>query len=137
MKLELIADSFFHKSKAPILKGEVNDFPESYLEAFPNVFKVYVGHTEKTVVEIKEESDDLFDLSKLDEQNNDLLDFKEPGDIFSDERLPASAELQKLTKTELSRMNGDQLKEIASMYGIDPSGYDTVKALRNALKEAI
>jgi len=130
MKLELIADSFFHKSKAPILKGEVNDFPESYLEAFPNVFKV-------TVVEIKEESDDLFDLSKLDEQNNDLLDFKEPGDIFSDERLPASAELQKLTKTELSRMNGDQLKEIASMYGIDPSGYDTVKALRNALKEAI
>ena len=41
MKLELIADSFYYKSTDPILKGEVNDFPERYLEIFPNTFKVY------------------------------------------------------------------------------------------------
>ena len=131
MKLELIADSFYYKSTDPILKGEVNDFPERYLTDFPNTFKVYEEP------EVKEDSVELVIEEPIEEVKEDLLDQDEPSDVFSDKRLPADTELPKLTITDLTRMNGDQLKEIASGYGLDPNGYETVKALRAALKEAI
>jgi len=114
MKLELIADSFYHKSTDPILKGEVNDFPERYLTDFPNTFKVY----EEPVV--AEDAVEMVIEEPIEEVKEDLLDLDEP-----------------VTLTDLTRMNGDQLKEIASGYGLDPNGYETVKALRAALKEAI
>ena len=114
MKLELIADSFYNKSTDPILKGEVNDFPERYLTVFPNTFKVY----EEPVV--AEDAVEMVIEEPIEEVKEDLLDLDEP-----------------VTLTDLTRMNGDQLKEIASGYGLDPNGYETVKALRAALKEAI
>jgi len=114
MKLELIADSFYHKSTDPILKGEVNDFPERYLEIFPNTFKVYEEP------EVAEDAVEMVIEEPIEEVKEDLLDLDEP-----------------VTLTDLTRMNGDQLKEIASGYGLDPNGYETVKALRAALKEAI
>ena len=131
MKLELIADSFYHKSTDPILKGEVNDFPERYLTDFPNTFKVYEEP------EVKEDSVELVIEEPIEEVKEDLLDQDEPSDVFSDKRLPASAEILKPTLTDLARMNGADLQKIAPLYGLDPNGYETFKALRAALKEAI
>ena len=114
MKLELIADSFYYKSTDPILKGEVNDFPERYLTDFPNTFKVY----EEPVV--AEDAVEMVIEEPIEEVKEDLLDLDEP-----------------VTLTELARMNGGDLQKIAPKYGLDPDGYETFKALRTAIKEAI
>ena len=114
MKLELIADSFYNKSTDPILKGEVNDFPERYLTVFPNTFKVY----EEPVV--AEDAVEMVTEEPIEEVKEDLLDLDEP-----------------VTLTDLARMNGADLQKIAPQYELDPNGYDTFKALRAAIKEAI
>ena len=114
MKLELIADSFYcHKrGNDPYKKGDVIDYPESYLKVFPNTFKIWIEKLAAESVEIPE-------VEITEPDGEDLLE---------------DVQEHVYSKTEITRMNGEQLKAICPSLEIDVSEYETVKALRKAVE---